>query len=153
MRQCFCLRGVRALLLTLASFSLPEITAVDHQLPFDAVAFRAEQLQVVENGLPAFGNGNHVIEHKLFAGAAIGAAFASSGDQLPLPVAAVALQHRPLAPFDLRRRPPSGRAIDPLRVVCAAAARQKPTDIAVLFATFAAAAHPSAVAAAHLSQF
>ena len=131
MRHC-------ALQLTPASFSLLEIAAIDHQFPFDAVAFRAEQLQVLELRLPASGNGNHVIEHQLLPGAAIGAAFTSIGDQLPLPFATVALQRRPLAPFDLGRRRPFWGRVDSLRDESARATSEKSTDIAVPFAALAA---------------
>ncbi len=93
-----------------ASFRMREAAAIDRQLAFDAVAIRAEQLQIVVLRATALGDGDDVIQHGIFYSAAIGAAVAVFRRQALIPIRITGAQDLPFTPLELRRHCPLVRA-------------------------------------------
>lgn len=81
-----------------------EVAAIDDELALDTITLGAKELQVIEGGGSAFGDGDNVVEHERFGRAAIRAAFAKAVRQLSIPLFMVCAQGLPRAAFDLRRR-------------------------------------------------
>lgn len=126
---------------------MPEGAAVDRQLTLDAIAFRAEQLEIFQLRQTAFGDGDHMIQHQVFPRPAVGAARAALRRKPPSPLTVTPLQRPPFPPLDLGRRPPFGRGLAQLRGILPSAARQKTADAAIRRPTSATMIQSPAIAA------